>query len=69
MDNQYIEKMLSKMDTDLSSHGISRRQAMKMAGLSSAGIFMGTTSTASAEEEKNCKKAMQKQKLLLLVVV
>jgi len=55
MDNQYIEKMLSKMDTDLSSHGISRRQAMKMAGLSSAGLFMGATTTASADEEKTVK--------------
>ncbi|CAA6813387.1 MAG: FAD-dependent pyridine nucleotide-disulphide oxidoreductase [uncultured Sulfurovum sp.] len=54
MDNKYIENMLSKMDKDLSAHGISRRQAMKMAGLSSAGVFMGTTS-ANAEEEKIVK--------------
>ena len=55
MDNKYIENMLSKMDKDLSGHGISRRQAMKMAGLSSAGIFVGTTTGASAEEEKIVK--------------
>jgi len=55
MDKKYIEKMLSEMDKDLSSHGISRRQAMKMAGLSSAGLFMGATTTASAEEEKIVK--------------
>ncbi len=55
MDKVYIEKMLSKMDKDLSVHGISRRQAMKMAGLSSAGIFVGTTTGASAEEEKIVK--------------
>ncbi|MEA1880711.1 MAG: FAD/NAD(P)-binding oxidoreductase [Campylobacterota bacterium] len=54
MDNKYIESMLSKMDKDLSAHGISRRQAMKMAGLSSAGVFVGTTS-ANAEEEKIVK--------------
>ena len=54
MDKKYIENMLSKMDKDLSAHGINRRQAMKMAGLSSAGIFMGTSS-ANAEEEKIVK--------------
>jgi sulfide:quinone oxidoreductase len=47
--------MLSKMDKDLSSHGISRRHAMKMAGLSGAGIFMGGATSASAEEEKIVK--------------
>jgi len=55
MDNQYIEKMLSKMDKDLSKHGMSRRDAMKMAGLSGAGLFMGTTTGISAEEEKIVK--------------
>jgi len=42
------------MDEDLSKQGMSRRDAMKLAGLSSAGVFMGTTS-ASAEEEKIVK--------------
>jgi len=55
MDNKYIDKMLSDMDKDLSKHGISRRQAMKMAGISSAGLFMGATTSASAEEEKIVK--------------
>ncbi len=55
MDKIYIEQMLSKMDKDLSAQGISRRQAMKMAGLSGAGIFVGTTTGASAEEEKIVK--------------
>ena len=55
MDKKYIESMLLKMDKDLSSHGINRRQAMKMAGLSGAGIFMGGATTASAEEEKIVK--------------
>ena len=54
MDNIYIEKMLSKMDKDLSKQGMSRRDAMKLAGLSGAGVFMGTAS-ASAEEEKIVK--------------
>jgi len=55
MDNQYIEKMLSKMDEDLSKQGMSRRDAMKLAGLSGAGMFMGTATSASAEEEKIVK--------------
>ena len=55
MDKKYIEKMLSKMDEDLSKQGMSRRDAMKLAGLSGAGIFMGATTSASAEEEKIVK--------------
>ncbi len=55
MDKKYMESMLSKMDKDLSSHGISRRQAMKMAGLSGAGMFVGGATSASAEEEKIVK--------------
>jgi len=54
MDKKYIETMLSKMDEDLSKQGMSRRDAMKLAGLSGAGVFMGTTS-ATAEEEKIVK--------------
>jgi len=55
MDNKYIESMLSEMDKDLSAQGMSRRDAMKLAGLSSAGLFLGATSTASADEEKIVK--------------
>ena len=54
MDKKYMDNMLSKMDKDLSKHGMNRRDAMKLAGLSGAGLFMGTTS-ASAEEEKIVK--------------
>jgi len=54
MDKKYMDSMLSKMDKDLSKHGMNRRDAMKLAGLSGAGLFMGTTS-ASAEEEKIVK--------------
>ena len=64
MDNQYIESMLTKMDKDLSAHGISRRQAMKMAGLSSAGMFVGTTN-ANAEEEK-ISKSDAKAKIVIV---
>ena len=55
MDKKYIEKMLSKMDEDLSKQGMSRRDAMKLAGLTGAGVFMGTTSASAAEEEKIVK--------------
>ena len=55
MDKKYIEKMLSKMDEDLSKQGMSRREVMKLAGLSSAGLFMGATSASAAEEEKIVK--------------
>ena len=54
MNKKYMESMLSKMDKDLSKHGMNRRDAIKLAGLSGAGLFMGTTS-ASAEEEKIVK--------------
>jgi len=54
MDKQYIDKMLLEMDKDLSKHGMSRRDALKLAGLSGAGLLMGTT-TASAEEEEIVK--------------
>jgi len=54
MDNKYINKMLSEMDKDLSKHGMSRREMMKLAGISGAGMLMGTTGL-SAEEEKVVK--------------
>jgi len=64
MDKKYIESMLSKMDEDLSKHGISRRDAMKMAGLSSAGIFMGTASANA--EEKEIVKSDAKAKIVIV---
>ncbi|BAF71007.1 NAD(P)/FAD-dependent oxidoreductase [Sulfurovum sp. NBC37-1] len=66
MDNKYIEKMLSKMDKDLSAHGMSRRDAMKMAGLSGAGLFMGGATGAHAEEEKKIEKTNAKGKIVIL---
>jgi len=50
MDNTYIKNMLSEMDKELASKGMSRRDAMKLAGISSASFLMGGTS-AQAEEE------------------
>jgi len=55
MDKKYIENMLAKMDEDLASKGMSRREAMKLAGLSGAGLFVGGATSASAEEEKIVK--------------
>jgi sulfide:quinone oxidoreductase len=52
MDNKYINKMLSQMDKDLSSKGISRRDAMKLASISSATLLMGAGTNAQAETEK-----------------
>jgi len=55
MDNEYIKKMLSEMDKDLASKGLSRRDAMKLAGLSSASFLMGGASSAEAAEEEIAK--------------
>jgi len=55
MDNKYIEKMLLKMDEDLEKQGMNRRDAMKLAGISSAGFFMGGATSANAEEKKIVK--------------
>ena len=52
MDNKYFNKMLSEMDKDLASKGMNRRDAMKLAGLSSAGLLMGSTNAQASEEEK-----------------
>ena len=51
MDNKYIDKMLSEMDKDLASKGMNRRDALKLAGISGAGLLMGGTSAQAAEEE------------------
>jgi len=51
MDNKYFNKMLSEMDKDLAAKGMNRRDAMKLAGLSSAGLLMGATNAQASEEE------------------
>ena len=66
MDNKYIEKMLSKMDKDLSKHGMSRRDAMKLAGLSGAGFFLGGTTDANAAEEEKAEKSNAKGKIVIV---
>jgi sulfide:quinone oxidoreductase len=69
MDNKYIEKMLSKMDEDLSKQGMSRRDAMKMAGITGAGMFMGGATSAAAAEEEKVVKSNAKGRSSSLVVV
>ena len=66
MDKKYLEKMLSKMDEELTPKGISRRDAMKLAGLSGAGLFVGATGSASAEEEKKVEKSSAKGKIVIV---
>ena len=66
MDHKYIEKMLSKMDEDLSKNGMSRRDAMKLAGITGAGMFMGGATAASAAEEEKVVKSNAKGKILIV---
>ena len=65
MDKKYIEKMLSEMDRDLSKHGMSRRDAMKLVGLTGAGFFVGGTTEAKAEDEK-IEKSNAKGKIVIV---
>ena len=55
MDNKYLNKMLLEMDKDLASKGMNRRDAMKLAGISSASFLMGGATTAQASEEEIVK--------------
>jgi len=52
MDYKYLNNMLSEMDKDLSSKGMSRRDAMKLAGISGAGLFMGATNVSAMEKDQ-----------------
>ena len=54
------------MDEDLSKQGMSRRDAMKLAGLSGAGIFMGAATSASAAEEEKVVKSDAKGKIVIV---
>ena len=51
MDKKYIDSMLAEMDKDLSARGMSRRDAMKLAGLSGASLMMGASEVSAATEE------------------
>jgi len=52
MDYKYLNNMLSKMDKDLSSKGMSRRDAMKLAGISGAGLLMGASDVSAMEKDQ-----------------
>jgi len=52
MDYKYLNNMLSEMDKDLSSKGMSRRDAMKLAGISGAGLFMGASDVSAMEKDQ-----------------
>ena len=58
--------MLSKMDEELSSKGMSRREAMKLAGLSGAGLFVGGATGANAAEEEKIVKSNAKGKIVIV---
>ncbi|MDB2562011.1 NAD(P)/FAD-dependent oxidoreductase [Sulfurimonas sp.] len=52
MDYKYLNKMLTEMDKDLSSKGMSRRDAMKLAGISGAGLLMGASDVSAMEKDQ-----------------
>ena len=66
MDSKYFKEMLSEMDKDLASKGMSRRDAMKLAGLSSAGFLMGGTTSAQASEEEISKTDTKLGKIVIV---
>ncbi len=67
MDHKYINSMLSQMDKDLAAKGMSRREAMKLAGISGAGMFMGATN-ASANEKEEIKEVKSGVKGKIVIV-
>ena len=66
MDKKYFEKMLSQMDKDLSDRGMSRRDAMKLAGLTGVGAFMASTGSASAAEDEKVTTSDAKGKIVIV---
>jgi len=63
IENRDVQKDLEQLDTILKEQGISRRDAMKMMGLSSAAMLAGTT-TLEAADEKSVSTA--KGKILIV---
>ncbi|MCK9490695.1 MAG: NAD(P)/FAD-dependent oxidoreductase [Sulfurimonas sp.] len=52
MNYKYINNMLSEMDKDLSSKGMTRRDAMKLAGISGASFMMGGSNLSAMEKDE-----------------
>jgi len=68
MDHKYINKMLAEMDKDLSSKGMTRRDAMKLAGISGASFMMGAGAVKAQAEETEEKIATSKAKGKIVIV-
>lgn len=66
MDHKYINNMLSEMDKDLSSKGLTRRDAMKLAGISGASLLMGGATSASASTEEEVVASGAKGKIVIV---
>ena len=67
MDNKYLNNMLSKMDKDLASKGMSRRDAMKLAGISGASLIMGASDVSAMEkDQKPIKKSGVDAKIVIV---
>jgi sulfide:quinone oxidoreductase len=60
MENRNLKKDLEQLDSILKEQGISRRDAMKMMGLSSAAFMMGSGTEASAATEVRASSAKGK---------
>jgi len=67
MDYKYLNKMLSEMDKDLSAKGMSRRDAMKLAGISGASLIMGASDVQAMEkDQKEIEKSGVDAKILIV---
>ena len=66
MDYKYINNMLAEMDKDLSSKGLSRRDAMKLAGISGASLIMGGASNVEASTEQSPAVSTAKGKIVIV---
>ncbi len=66
MDNKYINNMLTEMDKELSSKGMSRRDAMKLAGISGAALLTGGVTSAQASDETPAATSKAKGKIVIV---
>jgi len=66
MDHKYINNMLAEMDKDLASKGLSRRDAMKLAGISGASLLMGGATSAEASTEEVVASSDAKGKIVIV---
>ena len=67
MNYKYINSMLSKMDKDLSTKGMTRRDAMKLAGISGASFMLGGSNLSAMEkDEKPINKSGVDAKIVIV---